>query len=109
MFKDIKKFFSDFINNLRQKRAFRYSPLIAIPCLIAILIPTILAVWHVYFKDDKLFDAHDVTVTLYNNDNKINMKEHIVFIISTNTYQLKPKKNIASTQKEKDEIRLFIK
>ena len=70
MFKDIKKFFSDFINNLRQKRAFRYAPLIAIPCLIAILIPTILAVWHVYFKDDKLFDAHDVTATLYNNDNK---------------------------------------
>ena len=31
MFKDIKKFFSDFISNLRQKRAFRYAPLIAIP------------------------------------------------------------------------------
>ena len=71
MFKDIKKFFSDFISNLRQKRAFRYAPLIAIPCLLAILIPTILAVWHVYFKDEKLFDAHDVTATLYNNENKV--------------------------------------
>lgn len=92
MFKDIKKFFSDFINNLRQKRAFRYAPLIAIPCLIAILIPTILAVWHVYFKDDKLFDAHDVTVTLYNNDNKIIATETVIesyakdsFLINTLT------------------------
>ena len=71
LFKDIKKFFADFINNLRQKRAFRYAPLIAIPCLLAILIPTILAVWHVYFKDEKLFDAHDVTATLYNKENKV--------------------------------------
>ena len=92
MFKDIKKFFSDFINNLRQKRAFRYAPLIAIPCLIAILIPTILAVWHVYFKDDKLFDAHDVTATLYNNDNKIIATETVIesyvkdsFLINTLT------------------------
>ena len=38
-------------------------------------------------------DIQKQNALLYNNDNKINMKEHIVFIISTNTYQLKPKKN----------------
>ena len=77
LFKDIKKFFADFINNMRQKRSFRYAPLIAIPCLLAILIPTILAVWHVYFKEDKLFDAHDVSVTLYNKENKILANETV--------------------------------
>ena len=77
LFKDIKKFFADFINDLRQKRAFRYAPLIAVPCLLAILIPTILAVWHVYFKEDTLFDAHDVSVTLYNDENKIIASETV--------------------------------
>ena len=77
MFKDIKKFFADFINDLRQKRVFRYAPLIAVPCLLAILIPTILAVWHVYFKEDTLFDAHDVSVALYNDENKIIASETV--------------------------------
>ena len=78
MFKDLKKFFADFINNLRKRRTFKYVPFIAIPCLLAILIPTIFAVWHVYFKDETLFDAHDVSVTLYNNEGKLIATETVI-------------------------------
>lgn len=77
MFKDIKKFFTDFINGMRGKRGFKYAPFIAIPCLLAILLPTIFAVWHVYLKDDQLFDAHDVSVTLYNNEGKMIASETV--------------------------------
>lgn len=42
-----------------------------------------------FIIDDEILKQN----ALLYNDNNINIKEHIVFIISTNTYQLKPTKN----------------
>jgi hypothetical protein len=47
----------------------KYAPLIAIPCLLAILIPTLFAVWHVYFNnEDTHSEVNNVSVTLYDAD-----------------------------------------
>jgi murein DD-endopeptidase MepM/ murein hydrolase activator NlpD len=69
LFKDIKRFFADFISRLRKSRSMKYAPLIAIPCLLAILIPTLFAVWHVYFNnEDTHSEVNNVSVTLYDAD-----------------------------------------
>lgn len=66
MFGDIKKFFADFIENIKNRKVTRFMPLIAAICLIAILIPTLVAVWHVYIReDDTLHSGSLVSVALY--------------------------------------------
>ena len=66
MFKDIKKFFADFIENIKSRKAARLMPIVAVVCLMAILIPTLIAVWQVYFREkDTLEAGNEVSVFLY--------------------------------------------
>jgi murein DD-endopeptidase MepM/ murein hydrolase activator NlpD len=66
VFKDIKKFFSDLFKGLKSKQIAKFTPIIAIVCLLAILIPTLIAVWQVYFKkDEALVGSDEVSVSLY--------------------------------------------
>ena len=66
VFKDIKKFFADLFNKFKEKKIAKFTPLIAIVCLLAILIPTLIAVWQVYFKEnDELAVSDEVSVVLY--------------------------------------------
>ena len=72
MFKDIKKFFSALFKNLKRTEMAKFTPVIAVICLLAILIPTLIAVWHVYFKENEaLASTNDVSVILYDGEDNI--------------------------------------
>lgn len=69
MFKDIKKFFSDFFKNSKNKSSFKYMPLIITAILVAILVPTIIAVCHTYFGEETVFfSGEDISISLYSKD-----------------------------------------
>ena len=66
LFKDIKSFFADLFKRLKNKQIAKATPIIAIICLLAILIPTLIAIWQVYFKEnDDLASSDDISVMLY--------------------------------------------
>lgn len=69
MFKDIKNFFLDLFKNLKRKEIAKFTPVIAFVCLLAILIPTLIAIWQVYFKDNKELTLSDeISVSLYDDE-----------------------------------------
>ena len=72
VFKDIKIFFSELFRSLKKKRIAKFTPIIAIVCLLAILIPTLIAIWQVYFKEaEKLAPSDDITVVLYDGEGSV--------------------------------------
>ena len=63
MFKDIKRFLADLFTRLRQKRFSKKRLIIISVCITVALIPTIIAIWNVYFKEDTNFvSSQDVSV-----------------------------------------------
>ena len=69
LFDDIKNFFLDLFENLKSKKLAKLTPIIAVLCLLAILIPTLIAVWQVYFKgNEELATSAEVSVVLYDAD-----------------------------------------
>ncbi len=72
MFKDIKNFFLDLFKTLKKKEVAKFAPIIAIVCLLAILIPTMIAIWQVYFKEtEKLAPSDDISIVLYDGDGDV--------------------------------------
>ena len=59
----------DFFKNLKLKNAVKITPIIATVCLLIILIPTLLAVWQVYFKENEaLAESDEISVALYDGN-----------------------------------------
>lgn len=72
MFKDVKKFFVDFVNRFKSAKFKKLAPIIVIFCVLIILIPTFIAIWDVYFKNDDIFpDSKNITVTLCDAEGNI--------------------------------------
>ncbi len=72
MFADIKRYIKDLLFKIKSKGFSKKLPFIAILCLVAILIPSIVAIWSVYFKKDAEFvSSSDITVSFWDAiDNK---------------------------------------
>jgi hypothetical protein len=65
VFKDIKHFIKDFFTKARRKRSIKKLLIIASVFMILALIPTFMAVWNVYFKNNENFvSSQDVSVIL---------------------------------------------
>jgi hypothetical protein len=72
VFKDIKIFFSELFKGLKKKRIAKFTPIIAVACLLAILIPTLIAIWQVYFKEaEKLTPSDGISVVLYDGEGDV--------------------------------------
>lgn len=78
MFKDIKKFFSDFFKKMKNSSSAKYLPLIVTAALLAILVPSIIAVCHTYFGEDVgFFSSEDISVSLYSSDGDLLARDSI--------------------------------
>lgn len=69
MFGDIKAFISSFIKKIKSKSFAKITPIIVAVCLVAILVPSMIAIWQVYFKEDEpLQSSNQILVVLYDAD-----------------------------------------
>lgn len=72
MFEDIKKFFADFVKSIKKRKRAWLMPLVAAVCLMAILIPTLVAVWHAYLREDEALQSSNViSVELFDGAGKL--------------------------------------
>ncbi len=66
MFGDIRRFFDDFFKKIKNKKFSKILPFVAVICIVAVLIPSIVAIWHTYFKKADDFEAsRDISVSLW--------------------------------------------
>lgn len=72
MLNDIKIFISAFIKKLKNKSFTKITPIIISVCLLAVLIPSIIALWQVYLKkDEPLQSNNQVFIYLYDRDGNL--------------------------------------
>lgn len=66
MFADIKRYINDLLFKIKRKGFSKKLPFIAVLCLVAILIPSMVAIWNVYLKKDAGFVASsNITVSFW--------------------------------------------
>lgn len=66
MFADIKRYINDLLFKIKNKGFSKKLPFIAVLCLVAILIPSMVAIWNVYLKKDAGFVASsNITVSFW--------------------------------------------
>ncbi len=66
MFSDIKCFFKDLISKIKKRHFSVKTPFIIILCIVLLLIPTLTAIWHVYFRSSGDFgSSSDITISFY--------------------------------------------
>ena len=70
MFKDVKTFLSSFLKKVKEHDLFKKYLGITLAAILAILIPIVIAVLYIQFKDEQIVETQvdEITVTMFDND-----------------------------------------